>query len=139
MAHSNTIHATIADLGPAGVQTVRSTLIELAKAVAKRRFDFNVSLRTLQRAFAATGESVVAHIRHRRLEEARLALTAPSRRPSVSEIAAHWQFADGSHFIRTFKKQYGQTPTAHARSTSPGSLRDRDVCGCRRTRVCAKC
>jgi len=56
-----------------------------------------------------------------------------------SEIAAHWQFADGSHFIRAFKKQYGQTPTAYARSTGPRSLRDRDVCGCRRTRVCAKC
>ncbi|MDW6056915.1 helix-turn-helix domain-containing protein [Streptomyces sp. FXJ1.4098] len=107
------IHATIADLSPAGVHAAHSALIELAKAVARRRFDdvepllapalaqaardlanshltdaelsptmlareLDVSIRTLQRAFAATGESLTAYIRHRRLEEARLALTAPS-------------------------------------------------------------
>ncbi|NGO10062.1 helix-turn-helix domain-containing protein [Streptomyces sp. HC44] len=151
-AHSNMIHATVAELGPAGVHAAHSTLIELAKAVAVRRFDdvepqlapaltraakglanshladpelspamlareLNISVRTLQRAFAAVGESVTTYIRHRRLEEARLALTAPSGRWSVSELAAHWQFADSSHFIRAFKKHYGQTPTEYARST----------------------
>ncbi|MET8446774.1 helix-turn-helix domain-containing protein [Streptomyces sp. NPDC005209] len=151
VAHANMIHTTMNDLGPAGVQAARSTLIELAKAVARGRFDdveprlapalvqaakdlanhrladpelssttlareLNVSVRTLQRAFATVGESVTAYIRHRRLEEARLALTAPSRHLSVSELAAHWQFADSSHFIRAFKKRYGRTPTEYARS-----------------------
>ncbi|MFC4463810.1 helix-turn-helix domain-containing protein [Streptomyces xiangluensis] len=151
-AHTNMVHATMADLGPAGVHAAHSTLIELAKAVAVRRFDdvepqlgpaltraakdlanshladpelsptmlareLNVSVRTLQRAFATVGESVTAYIRHRRLEEARLALTAPSGRWSISEIAAHWHFTDSSHFIRAFKKHYGQTPTEYARST----------------------
>ncbi|MEV7583702.1 helix-turn-helix domain-containing protein [Streptomyces erythrochromogenes] len=46
----------------------------------------------------------------------RLALVSPSGRLSISELAAHWQFADGSHFTRAFKKQYGQTPTEYARS-----------------------
>jgi AraC-like DNA-binding protein len=154
VAHANTVHDTVTDLGSAGVQAAHSTLIELAKAVALRRFDdveprlapalaqaakdladsrlakpelspamlaceLNVSLRTLHRAFAATGESVAAYIRDRRLEEARLALTARSGRLSVSELAAHWQFADSSHFIRAFKKRYGQTPTEYARSTGP--------------------
>ncbi|MCS7478714.1 helix-turn-helix domain-containing protein [Umezawaea endophytica] len=82
-----------------------------------------VSVRTLQRAFAATGESVTAYIRRRRLEEARLALTAPSGSLGISELAARWQFADSSHFIRTFKKQYGLTPTDYARSTGPGAHR----------------
>ncbi|WP_328352488.1 helix-turn-helix domain-containing protein [Streptomyces sp. NBC_00445] len=155
VAHTNMVHATIADLGPAGVRAAHSALIELAKAVAVGRFDdveprlapalaqaakdladthlaepelsaamlareLNVSLRTLQRAFAATGDSVSVYIRQRRLEEARLALTAPSDRLSVSELAAHWHFADSSHFIRAFKKQYGQTPTEYARSTGRG-------------------
>jgi len=137
-------------LGPAGVQAAHSALIELAKAVARRRFDdkepllaaalvqaakdladswladpslssatlasrLNVSVRTLQRAFSAGGESVTSYIRLRRLEEARLALTARSGRPTVSELAAHWHFADSSHFIRAFKHRYGQTPTAYAR------------------------
>ncbi|MDH6115526.1 AraC family transcriptional activator of tynA and feaB [Kitasatospora sp. MAP12-15] len=156
VAHSNMIYETVADLGPAGVQAAHSTLIELAKAVARRRVDdaepqlapalaqaakdladshladpelsgamlareLNVSVRNLQRAFAAAGESVTSYIRQRRLEEARLALTAPSDRLSVSELAAHWQFADSSHFIRAFKKHYGRTPTDYARSTTPGT------------------
>ncbi|WP_234048037.1 helix-turn-helix domain-containing protein [Streptomyces liliifuscus] len=155
VAHTNMVHATMADLSPAGVHAAHSSLIELAKAVAQSRFDdmeprlapalaqaaknladsqladpelsptmlareLNVSVRTLQRAFATVGESVTAYIRHRRLEEARLALTAGPGRPSVSELAAHWQFADSSHFIRAFKKRYGQTPTEYARATGPG-------------------
>jgi AraC family transcriptional activator of tynA and feaB len=153
-AHASMIHATMADLTPAGVQAARSALIELAKAVARGRFDdaeprlapalaqaakdladshladpglspamlareLNVSVRTLQRSFAAAGEPLTAWIRRRRLEEARLALTAPSGRPSVSELAAHWQFADSSHFTQAFKKHYGRTPTDYARSTGP--------------------
>jgi AraC-like DNA-binding protein len=153
VAHANMVHGILADLSPAGVHAAHSTLLELSKAVAVRRFDdveprlapalvqaakdladsrladrelspsllareLNVSVRTLHRAFATTGESVTAHIRHRRLEEARRALTASTSRLSVSELAAHWQFADSSHFSRAFKKHYGQTPTEYARSTT---------------------
>lgn len=91
---------------------------ELCPPVLAR--ELHVSVRTLQRAFAATGESAAAYIRRRRLEEARLALTAPSNRLSVSELAAYWQFADSSHFTRAFKAHYGQTPTESANSTRPG-------------------
>jgi AraC family transcriptional regulator, positive regulator of tynA and feaB len=103
-------------------------LAQAAKDLADRRLadpelsatmlarELSVSVRTLQRAFTAAGESVTTYIRHRRLEEARLALTAPAGRLSVSDLAAHWQFADSSHFIRAFKKQYGRTPTDYARS-----------------------
>jgi AraC-like DNA-binding protein len=153
LAHTNVVHATFADLGPAGVRAAHSTVAELARAVAAGGFDdvepllapalaqaakdladrhladpelslamlageLDVSVRTLQRAFAATGEPVTAYIRRRRLEEVRLSLAAlPPGRLSVSELAAHWQFADSSHFIRTFKKRYGQTPAEYARST----------------------
>jgi AraC-like DNA-binding protein len=37
-------------------------------------------------------------------------------RPGVSEVAARYQFADGSHFIRAFKAHYGQTPVEFART-----------------------
>ncbi|WP_386345104.1 helix-turn-helix domain-containing protein [Streptomyces xiangluensis] len=150
VAHTNMVHATLADLGPAGVHAAHSTLIELAKAVVQGRFDdveprlapalvqaakdlansrlsdpelsstmlarqLNVSVRTLQRAFAAEGEPVGSYIRRRRLEEARLALAAPRSRLSVAEIAGRWQFSDSSHFIRAFKSHYGQTPASYAR------------------------
>ncbi|WP_405563906.1 helix-turn-helix transcriptional regulator [Streptomyces phaeochromogenes] len=78
--------------------------------------ELNVSVRTLQRAFAATNESVTAYIRRQRLEQARHALITPHGRPSISELAARLQFADSSHFIRTFKEFYGQTPAQYARS-----------------------
>ncbi|MFI9275718.1 helix-turn-helix domain-containing protein [Kitasatospora sp. NPDC052896] len=87
---------------------------ELSPALLARRL--NVSVRTLHRAFATTRESVSAYIRRRRLEEARLALTTMPGRPSISELAAHWQFTDSSHFTRAFKRHYGQTPTDYARS-----------------------
>lgn len=72
--------------------------------------ELHVSVRTLSRAFAATGETTAGYIRRRRLEEARRALTAGY---PVSDVAARWQFADSSHFIRAFRKRYDQTPTQY--------------------------
>ncbi|MEU0505007.1 helix-turn-helix domain-containing protein [Nocardia sp. NPDC005998] len=96
---------------------------ELSPALLAR--ELNVSMRTLQRAFAAVGESANTYIRYRRLEEARLALTASPDRPSVSELAAYWQFSDSSHFIRAFKKAYGRTPAEYARAI--GTAEERAV------------
>ena len=80
--------------------------------------ELHVSVRTLHRAFTTAGESVSAYIRRSRLEQARRELAAPLVRPDVSEIAARWQFADSSHFIRAFKQRYGETPAQFARSNS---------------------
>ncbi|GAA3773232.1 helix-turn-helix domain-containing protein [Streptomyces coacervatus] len=79
--------------------------------------ELSVSVRTLHRAFAAAEETVSGHIRRSRLERARLELLAPAGRPGISELAAHWQFADSSHFIRAFKSQYGLTPAEFARTS----------------------
>lgn len=106
-------------LTPALAQAARdiadSRLTDPDLSPATLAHELKVSVRTLYRAFAATDDSVAAYIRLRRLEQARLELTAPGARPSVSEIAAHWQFADSSHFVRAFKKEYGQTPAEYAR------------------------
>ncbi|MFE9438863.1 helix-turn-helix domain-containing protein [Streptomyces sp. NPDC006602] len=98
----------------------RLTDPELSPSALAR--ELNVSVRTLHRAFAAAEESVSAYIRRRRLEHARLELASPFGRPGISELAARWRFADSSHFVRAFKKQYGQTPTqfVRSRSTEPG-------------------
>jgi AraC-like DNA-binding protein len=150
MAHANTVCETVRDLTPAGVQSARDALLELARGALRREFDdveprlapalaraamevadsrladpelspsslareLNVSVRTLHRAFAMAEESVAAYIRRRRLEQARLELAAPIGRPSISEVAARWHFADSSHFIRAFKKQYEETPAQFTR------------------------
>jgi AraC-like DNA-binding protein len=102
-------------LAPALTQAARDladrrlTDPELSPAAVARQL--NVSVRTLQRAFAAEGQSMSAYIRWRRLDEARRALIARPGRMTVTEIAARWQFADGSHFTRLFRDRYGQTPT----------------------------
>ncbi|MDP9794735.1 AraC-like DNA-binding protein [Catenuloplanes nepalensis] len=71
----------------------------------------HVSVRTLSRAFASTGEPFTAYIRRRRLEEARTALSTGH---TVSEAAARFRFADSSHFIRAFRSRYGETPAQYA-------------------------
>lgn len=105
-----------------------SPIVLAAKALIEQRLtepgpdpaslarELHVSVRTLQRAFAAERTSLTAYVRDRRLELARRALSSPTRPNSVSEVASRWQFADGSHFSRAFKQRYGITPAAFARS-----------------------
>ncbi|MFG3258383.1 helix-turn-helix domain-containing protein [Streptomyces sp. NPDC048172] len=109
-------------LGPALAQAARDLadrrLTDPGLSPAALARELHVSVRTLHRAFAASGadEGAAAYVRRRRLEEARLALLGggpgPGPRPSVSEVAARWQFSDSSHFIRAFKRRYGHTPAS---------------------------
>lgn len=75
-----------------------------------------VSLRTLHRHFAKTGEPVMAFTRRRRMQEAHDDLVRSKRATAVSEVAARWRFSDASHFIRSFKSHYGMTPAAYLRN-----------------------
>ena len=101
------------DLAPALVAAARALIDthltdpDLSSSTVARQL--NVSLRTLQRAFAQTDEPITSYILRRRLESARQALlSAPGLK--VAEAAAHWQFSDSSHFVRSFRKLYGLTP-----------------------------
>lgn len=67
-----------------------------------------VSVRTINRAFNATGDTVSETVRIRRLARARGELTEPGT--SIGAIATKWGFSDGSHFSRTFQSRYGTTP-----------------------------
>jgi AraC-like DNA-binding protein len=33
----------------------------------------------------------------------------------MSELAARWHFADGSHLVKAYKRCFGETPTAGRR------------------------
>lgn len=68
-----------------------------------------VSVRTVNRIFSASGQTVTDTVRARRLARARAELTETDR--SIAAIASRWGFADGSHFSRTFKAHYGTSPT----------------------------
>lgn len=67
-----------------------------------------VSVRTVNRVFNATGQTVGEVIRVRRLARAREELT-DSDTP-VSAIAHRWGFSDPSHFTRSFRAHYGASP-----------------------------
>lgn len=106
---------------------LRHALVRAAKDLAASRLagpglspsmpahELSVSVRTLHRVFAAAEDTVAGYIRRSRFERARLELLAPAGRPSISELAAHRQFADSGHFIRAFKSRYDRTPAEFPR------------------------
>ena len=112
----------VMDAGSRGALALARSAMEIADArltdpglsPSSLARDLNVSVRTLHRSFAKTGEPVAAYIRRRRLERARAELAMPTSRPDITEIAARWCFADNSHFTRAFRKQYGETPSQFA-------------------------
>ena len=67
-----------------------------------------VSVRTVNRVFSATGQTVGDVVRVRRLARARIDLAETSN--TISAIANKWGFSDASHLSRAFKSLYGLTP-----------------------------
>jgi AraC family transcriptional regulator, positive regulator of tynA and feaB len=78
-----------------------------------------VSVRTVNRIFSATGETVSEVIRVRRLARARQDVTSGER--SISSIAHAWGFADTSHFSRSFKAHYGMSPSEYRQACLDGT------------------
>ncbi|WOX24975.1 helix-turn-helix domain-containing protein [Streptomyces solicathayae] len=74
----------------------------------------NMSLRRLHALFGDQPLTVSAHIRHSRLEHARIDLaSADPRSRSVQTIAARWGFSSATGFSRAFRAAYGITPSEH--------------------------
>lgn len=108
--------------------------VEAAKSFIEKNIDtadlspsmiaqtLGISIRTLHRSFAETGDSVMALVRRRRLQEAHDDLLRTGSVVGVSEIAARWHFSDASHFIRQFKTSYGASPAAYLRRFQQGEL-----------------
>lgn len=70
-----------------------------------------VSLRLLQRLFAAEGTSLSECILEQRLLRCRDALREPGQAArSITEIALSWGFADASHFSRAFRRRFARSP-----------------------------
>lgn len=68
-----------------------------------------VSVRTVNRIFSASGQTVTDTVRTRRLSRARHELAESDK--SIAAIASRWGFSDSSHFSRTFKAHYGIPPS----------------------------
>ena len=70
-----------------------------------------LSVRSLQKLFALTGQTVTETIRHRRLEAIRKELERPgSRTRTIAAVARDFGYFDAPHFSRSFRRAYGLTP-----------------------------
>jgi AraC-like DNA-binding protein len=90
------------------------TLADLGRLVGR---DAAYVAATFKRVY---GKSVGTYVRHLRLWQAHRLLTTEPECPS-SELAQRCGFADQSHFIRQFKRQFAVTPLAY-RQRHDGSL-----------------
>lgn len=71
-----------------------------------------ISVRQAQRLFARSGQTFSEFVLDRRLSLAyRLLMAAPNRHRKISDIAYQCGFSDLSYFNRTFKMQFGATPS----------------------------
>ena len=94
-------------------------LLDPAIGAAAIAHAHRVSVRTVHRVFNADGQTVSEVVRVRRLARARDELadgTAP-----VSTIATRWGFADSSHFSRSFKAHYGDSPRRYREAARAGA------------------
>jgi len=84
------------------------SLLELSQAV-------NLSVWRLSHIFASeVGKSPIQYLRELRLDRAKQLLETSFL--SVKEITHQVGLKDGSHFVRDFKKAYGDAPTRYRRS-----------------------
>lgn len=89
------------DLIEARLHATDLSMAELAAAAGMSLSWFAERFRT------ATGRTVFAYVRERRLDRARAMLA--NRRLSLSQIAADCGFADQSHMTRAFRQRWATT------------------------------
>ena len=120
-ARNATLELVLAVLRPAAAGGVRDLPLRAAMerfieqhltsmAITPDRIacEHGVSVRTVNRIFSTTGDTVGGVIRSRRLAHARDELATGAE--PISVIAHRWGFFDSSHFHRAFKASYGLSP-----------------------------
>jgi AraC-like DNA-binding protein len=105
-----------------GVQAVRRAAIlhEIEARVADVSLNattvaarIGVTPRYVHILLEQTGRSFTQHLLEKRLERAMMLLQDPQRLDlKISDIALEAGFSDISHFSRTFRRNYGETPSA---------------------------
>jgi AraC-like DNA-binding protein len=78
----------------------------------------HVSVRTVQRLFAGTGQGVTGFIRSQRLQAVRRDLAdLRSSRLTIAEVAARWCIHDAQWLAKSFKSEFGISPSEFRRSS----------------------
>jgi AraC-like DNA-binding protein len=104
-----------------GVKAARlqAILAEIARRFSEPDFDLDdvsaalgVSRRYVQKLLDGTGKSFTGHLAECRLERAFTMLTDPQHlHLAIIDIALEVGFGDISHFNRTFRRHFGETPS----------------------------
>jgi len=82
-----------------------------------------LSVRTLHLRFKQIGQSFARWIRDERLKACSVALRDENQRClNISEIAYRWGFNDLSHFNKSFRARFGQTPTEWRKNAEMSAL-----------------
>ena len=82
-----------------------------------------ISVRTLHLRFQKIGQSFGRWVLDHRLEACRAALRDPNHRAlNISEIAYRWGFNDLSHFNKTFRARFCETPREWRRREMPEAI-----------------
>ncbi|WP_428408982.1 helix-turn-helix domain-containing protein [Hyphococcus sp.] len=91
---------------------VKARLCDPELRTSRLAEELGVSIRTVQNAFAAIGETPSAYILNKRLHLAADRLVAAPEL-SVTSVAYESGFNDCSYFTRCFKQKFGVSPTAY--------------------------
>lgn len=84
--------------------------------------EFGISVRLVHRLFAEAGTSFGRALLGRRLEACRRSLCDPAQTGrAISDIAFAWGFNELSHFSRTFKARFGESPRRYRAHAGGGS------------------
>ena len=78
-----------------------------------------ISSRYVHLLMRATGRTFSRYVLEHRLEKCRLALQGRGTFRSITEIAFAWGFNDVSHFSRSFRWRYGESPRETRRKARP--------------------
>jgi len=96
---------------------LQTVLARLADDAAEPKLDpaqfaerLGLSVRYLHRLLEPTGHSFTEHLLNCRLERAVALLRDPDCRLKIADIARNSGFADISHFNRSFRRAFGDTP-----------------------------
>lgn len=90
---------------------IETHLTDSSLGVASLARAFGMTERNMHKLFEPTGTTVSGHIRGRRLAMCRRDLESTTLAArQIGEIAAHWGFADASHFSKVFRAAYGLSP-----------------------------
>jgi AraC-like DNA-binding protein len=92
------------------LQVIGERAAELGLNPAEVARQSGISVRYLHQLLESTGRTFSQHLLERRLQRALAALRDPTHRGRIADIAGACGFSDISHFNRSFRRAFGDTP-----------------------------